>query len=73
MSARPPPKSTRYREIYERVRNSITAGRLRPGDRLPSARALADELNVARGTVDTAYALLVGEGFLISQIGRAHV
>ena len=66
MSARPPPKSTRYREIYERVRNSITAGRLRPGDRLPSARALADELNVARGTVDTAYALLVGEGFLIS-------
>ena len=73
MSARPPPKSTRYREIYERIRNSITEGRLRPGDRLPSARALAGELNVARGTVDTAYALLVGEGFLISHSRTATV
>jgi GntR family transcriptional regulator/MocR family aminotransferase len=30
-------------------------------------RVLADELEVARKTVETAYAILVGEGFLVSQ------
>jgi GntR family transcriptional regulator/MocR family aminotransferase len=64
------PASTRYREIYDRIRNAITDGKLRPGDRLPSTRALAIELNVARGTVDTAYALLSGEGFLVTR-GRS--
>jgi GntR family transcriptional regulator / MocR family aminotransferase len=61
---------TRYREIYDRIRTSISEGKFRAGDRLPSARALAAELNVARGTVDTAYALLSGEGFLVS-VGRS--
>jgi GntR family transcriptional regulator/MocR family aminotransferase len=56
-----------YREIYNRIRSSISEGRLRAGDRLPSARAMAAEFNVARGTVDTAYALLSGEGFLVSR------
>lgn len=59
-----------YREIYNRLRASIADGKLRAGDRLPSARALAAELNVARGTVDTAYSLLTTEGFLVAR-GRA--
>ncbi|MGC1303151.1 MAG: PLP-dependent aminotransferase family protein [Caulobacteraceae bacterium] len=58
---------TIYQQIYERVRNSIAEGRLRPGDRLPSARSMAAELGVARGTVDTAYAMLSGEGFVVSR------
>jgi GntR family transcriptional regulator/MocR family aminotransferase len=62
-----PNAATRYREVYNRIRGSIADGALRPGDRLPSARALAAELKVARGTVETAYALLVGEGFLLSR------
>ena len=70
MSSRPDRARTRYREIYDRIRGSIADGRLRAGDRLPSARALAEELRVARGTVDTAYALLSGEGFLVSR-GRS--
>ena len=49
------------------MRTSIEAGKLRAGDRLPSARALASELGVARGTVDAAYALLSGEGYVISR------
>jgi GntR family transcriptional regulator / MocR family aminotransferase len=61
---------TRYREIYDRLRASIADGKLRAGDRIPSARALAAELNVARGTVDTAYSLLAAEGFLDTK-GRA--
>src|SRR6267154_2171694 len=61
---------TRYRVIYDRLRASIADGKLRAGDRIPSARALAAELNVARGTVDTAYSLLAAEGFLDTK-GRA--
>lgn len=58
---------TRYREIYDRLRASIADGKLRAGDRIPSARALAAELNVARGTVDTAYSLLAAEGVLVTK------
>ncbi len=59
-----------YRQIYDRVRGSIAEGQLRPGDRLPSARAYAQELGVARGTVDLAYAILAGEGYVETN-GRA--
>jgi GntR family transcriptional regulator / MocR family aminotransferase len=58
---------TVYRQIYQRLRTSIEEGKLRAGDRLPSARALASELGVARGTVDAAYALLSGEGYVLSR------
>ena len=53
-----------YRQVYERFRNAIAQGTLKPGDRIPSARALAKELGVARGTVEVAYSLLVSEGYL---------
>ena len=53
-----------YRQIADRVREAIAAGQLQPNDRLPSARSLAAQLGLARGTVDTAYALLAGEGFV---------
>ena len=58
---------TVYRQIYQRVRTSIEDGMLQAGDRLPSARALASEMGVARGTVDAAYALLSGEGYVVSR------
>lgn len=53
-----------YRQIYERFRGAIAGGTLKAGDRVPSVRALMKELGVARGTVDTAYALLIAEGYL---------
>lgn len=53
-----------YRQIYERFRNAITSGVLKPGDRVPSARALTKELGLARGTIDSAYSLLTAEGYL---------
>ncbi|WPO97838.1 PLP-dependent aminotransferase family protein [Pseudomonas sp. HR96] len=55
-----------YRQLYQRFRESIADGRLQPGDRVPAARALAAELNLSRGTVDAAYQLLLGEGYLVS-------
>lgn len=53
-----------YRQIYGRLRSAVAAGVLRPGDRVPSARALAAELGLARGTVETAYSLLAAEGYV---------
>src|SRR5690554_3549440 len=53
-----------YRQIYERFLSAIAQGSLRPGDRIPSARALAKELGVARGTVEMAYSLLHAEGYV---------
>ncbi len=55
------------RQLYERLRDAITRGTLQPGERLPSARTLANQLAVARGTVDAAYATLAGEGYIVSR------
>ena len=43
---------------------SISGGVLKPGDRIPSARALTKELGLARGTIDAAYSLLAAEGYI---------
>ena len=53
-----------YRQIYERFRSAIAEGTLKPGDRIPSARALAKEIGVARGTIEVAYSLLASEGYI---------
>ena len=56
-----------YRQVYERFRAAIELGVLRPGDRVASARSLASELGVARGTIETAYTQLSGEGYFSPQ------
>jgi GntR family transcriptional regulator/MocR family aminotransferase len=53
-----------YRQIYDRFRGAIASGLLKPGDRIPSARALTKELGLARGTIETAYSLLAAEGYI---------
>ena len=54
-------------QLYARVRRAIVEGQLSPGQRLPSSRALAGQLGVARGTVDAAYARLAGEGYVLAR------
>ncbi|WP_213994153.1 PLP-dependent aminotransferase family protein [Sodalis sp. dw_96] len=56
-----------YLQIYRRFREAIANGRLHPGDRIPSVRSLASELDLARGTVETAYQLLISEGYLLTR------
>src|SRR4029078_2686285 len=53
-----------YCQIYDRFRSAIASGLLKPGDRIPSARALTKELGLARGTIETAYSLLAAEGYI---------
>ncbi|MES1948578.1 GntR family transcriptional regulator [Salinisphaera sp. C84B14] len=56
-----------HRQLYHRVRDAIAGGRLKPGDRVPSIRSLASELNLSRGTVELAYQTLASEGYLLSR------
>jgi GntR family transcriptional regulator/MocR family aminotransferase len=62
-----------YRQLYERVRGAILMGQLTAGTRLPSTRALARELGVARNTVMLAYGQLLAEGYLESKVGYGTV
>jgi GntR family transcriptional regulator/MocR family aminotransferase len=52
-----------YRQLYERIRQSILSGQLSPGTRLPSTRTLANQLSTTRGTIKAAYEMLVVEGY----------
>jgi len=58
--------------IYQQIRNQIVLavadGRLQNGQRIPSVRALADEIGINMMTVNKAYQLLRQEGYL--QIDR---
>jgi GntR family transcriptional regulator / MocR family aminotransferase len=51
------------------LRDAIRSGRLAPGSRLPSSRALAADLGISRGTVSAAFDQLVAEGFLTARQG----
>ena len=54
----------RYRQLYHAFRESILAGRLRPGLKLPGSRAVARELGLSRNTVVAAFEQLEEEGFI---------
>jgi GntR family transcriptional regulator / MocR family aminotransferase len=58
-----------YRQIYEGYRAAVLSGRLRPGQRLPSSRALAAELGISRLPVLTAFEQLVQEGYIEGRVG----
>ena len=55
--------------VMDGIRDAIRSGRLAPGTQLPSSRALAADLGIARNTVARAYAELIAEGWLTSQHG----
>jgi GntR family transcriptional regulator / MocR family aminotransferase len=55
--------------IYRQLLDAVLDGRLRPGERLPPTRELAQRLDVSRTTVTVAYERLTAEGFLVGQVG----
>jgi GntR family transcriptional regulator / MocR family aminotransferase len=65
-----PPGGTRVRRDLEAaLRDAVRTGRLGPGTRLPSSRALAADLGLARNTVAEVYSQLVAEGWLTARTG----
>jgi GntR family transcriptional regulator/MocR family aminotransferase len=60
-------------QLIDALRDAIADGRLAPGTRLPSSRALATDLKLSRGVVVEAYEQLVAEGRLLSRQGAGTV
>lgn len=58
-----------YRQLYDWFRKAIIEGSLRPGQRVPSTRGLAVELNISRIPVVNAYAQLHTEGYFETFVG----
>jgi len=58
-------------QIYHAVRARILAGQIGPGGTLPSTRALANQLGVARSTVVAGYDRLRAEGYIAARTGSA--
>ena len=56
-----------YEALYRCIRGDILSGVLSPGEKLPSKRALAQNLEVSKITVEAAYNQLLAEGYIRSQ------
>ena len=59
-----------YRQIAATLRDAITAGRLAPGDRLPSENQLVERYDIARMTARQAIQELRTEGLVGAEHGR---
>lgn len=59
-----------YLQIADGIRAAVAAGLYRPGEALPSLRALAINVQVNPNTVQRAYDQLEREGLIYSQRGK---
>jgi GntR family transcriptional regulator/MocR family aminotransferase len=67
------PRTPLYRRIADDLRRAIAAGKLPRGARLPSSRALAQQLGVSRNSVLAAYETLAAEDILAGRKGSGTV
>jgi len=61
-----------YLQLADQIRYAAAAGRLRPGEPLPSLRPLAEELRINRNTIARAYAELEAQGIIETLPGKGH-
>lgn len=59
-------KESLYEYLYKQIKSDIVTGKLSPGEKIPSKRALAKHLFVSTITVENAYNQLCAEGYLYS-------
>lgn len=53
-----------YQQIRNQVVTAIASGQLKPGEKLPTIRALAEECGINMMTASKAYQLLKAEGYI---------
>jgi len=63
-------KTAIYQQIADSIHRDILYGALKPGDRLPSVRAMAAKWHCTPGTVQRAYRELTRQGLVISRPGQ---
>ena len=56
-----------YEALYRAIRGDILSGALTAGEKLPSKRALAQNLEISKITVEAAYNQLLAEGYIASR------
>ncbi len=59
-----------YEQICRQIKGAIAAGKLKPGEPLPSIRALARDLRISVITTKRAYEELERDGFICTQAGK---
>lgn len=64
------PRERLYRDIVDQIQELIVAGDLRPGDRLPAERQLAEQFGVSRTAVREAIKSLAEKGLVDIMVGR---
>jgi len=62
-----PAITRRYLAIAKAIRQAIKTGQLKSDEQLPSARLLAEQLNLNRHTIMAAYQELIAEGWIVSR------
>jgi GntR family transcriptional regulator / MocR family aminotransferase len=58
-----------FRQVYLGLRQAILDGSFRPGQKLPSTRAIAEQVGVSRTVALMAYEQLLAEGFATGRAG----
>lgn len=64
-----PGAGARPRALYGEIRRLIETGRLPPGAKLPTTRAIAERTAMSRGAAVAAYEMLVADGFAEARVG----
>lgn len=59
-----------YEYLYKCIRNDITQGKIKVGEKLPSKRSFAKNLGISVITVENAYGQLLAEGYIYSMPKR---
>jgi GntR family transcriptional regulator len=62
-----------YRQLVEQIRFHVASGLLKPGEEIPSTRALSAKLGINPMTISKAFALLEEDGVLVRRPGLPHV
>ena len=62
-------KEPLYKQLESFLRGLILDGILKPKQKLPSSRELAEDLSISRITVKSVYEQLIAEGYLKSKTG----
>jgi GntR family transcriptional regulator len=60
---------SKYQQIAEQLRDKISAGELKPGERLPSEPDLVRDFQASRNTVRLALAQLTNQGLVVTRQG----
>ncbi len=59
-----------YEMVYSQLRSDIVSHKLRPLDRLPSEKHMAEQFGVSKITITRALQMLVNDGFIVRQQGK---